>query len=83
MLHVRLLGFPGFGAPGLEAEPGIRQNRFYRGYGDCIGIMEKKFETTIEYWGNTGIMEKKMETSKRTAIYKGFRCLCKQLRPTC
>ena len=26
-----------------------------------IGIMEKKMETTIVYWGYIGIMEKKME----------------------
>ena len=36
----------------------------YRGY---IGIMEKKMETTIVYWGYRGgyigIMEKKMETT--------------------
>ena len=29
----------------------------------CIGIMEKKMETTTVDWGNTGIMEKKMETT--------------------
>ena len=28
-----------------------------------MGIMEKKMETTIIYWGNMGIMEKKMETT--------------------
>ena len=27
-----------------------------------IGIMEKKMETTIVYWGYIGIMENKMET---------------------
>ena len=28
-----------------------------------MGIMEKKMETTIVYWGNLGIMEKKMEAT--------------------
>ena len=28
-----------------------------------MGMMEKKMETTIVYWGNLGIMEKKMETT--------------------
>ena len=28
-----------------------------------FGIMEKKMETTIIYWGYIGIMEKKMETT--------------------
>ena len=28
-----------------------------------IGIMEKKMETTIVYWGYIGIMENKMETT--------------------
>ena len=28
-----------------------------------MGIMEKKMETTIVYWGNIGIMEKKMEAT--------------------
>ena len=28
-----------------------------------MGIMEKKMETTIVYWGYMGIMEKKMETT--------------------
>ena len=28
-----------------------------------IGIMEKKTETTIVYWGYIGIMEKKLETT--------------------
>ena len=28
-----------------------------------IGIMEKKMETTIVYWGDKGIVEKKMETT--------------------
>ena len=31
-----------------------------RGY---IGIMEKKMETTVVYWGNIGIMENKMEAT--------------------
>ena len=26
-----------------------------------MGMMEKKMETTIVYWGNLGIMERKME----------------------
>ena len=34
-----------------------------------IGIMEKKMETTIVYWGYIGIMEKKMET---TIVYWGY-----------
>ena len=34
-----------------------------------IGIMEKKMETTIEYWGQIGIMENQMET---TIEYKGY-----------
>ena len=29
----------------------------------CIGIMEKKMETTIVYWGYIGILEKKMEAT--------------------
>ena len=33
------------------------------------GIMEKKMETTIVYWGYIGIMEKKMET---TIVYWGY-----------
>ena len=28
-----------------------------------MGIMEKKIETTIVYWGNLGIMEEKMEAT--------------------
>ena len=28
-----------------------------------IGIMEKKMETTVVYWGNIGRMENKMETT--------------------
>ena len=28
-----------------------------------LGIMEKKMETTIVYWGYMGIMEKEMETT--------------------
>ena len=28
-----------------------------------VGIMEKKMETTIVYWGYIGIMEKNMETT--------------------
>ena len=28
-----------------------------------MGIMEKKMEATIVYWGYIGIMEKKMETT--------------------
>ena len=28
-----------------------------------VGIMEKKMETTIVYWGNIGRMEKKMDTT--------------------
>ena len=39
-----------------------------------IGIMEKKMEATIVYWGFIGIREKKMET---TIVYRvcreGFR----------
>ena len=31
-----------------------------RGY---IGIIEKKMETTVVYWGNIGIMENKMEAT--------------------
>ena len=34
-----------------------------------VGIMEKKMETTIIYWGYNGIMEEKMET---TIIYWGY-----------
>ena len=34
-----------------------------------IGIMEKKIETTIVYWGYKGIMEKKIET---TIVYWGY-----------
>ena len=34
-----------------------------------FGIMEKKMETTIVYWGYIGIMEKKMET---TIVYWGY-----------
>ena len=33
-----------------------------------MGIMEKKVETTIVYWGNIGIMEKKMETTRVPTI---------------
>ena len=37
----------------------------YRDYiGFTFGIMEKKMETTIVYWGFVGIMEKKMETTR-------------------
>ena len=35
----------------------------------AVGIMEKKMETTIIYWGYNGIMEEKMET---TIIYWGY-----------
>ena len=28
-----------------------------------IGMMEKKMEVTVVYWGYIGIMEKKMETT--------------------
>ena len=35
----------------------------------CIGIMEKKMETTIVYWGYTGIMETNMES---TTAYWGY-----------
>ena len=36
----------------------------YRGYiGVIWGIMEKKMETTIVYWGYVGIMENKMEAT--------------------
>ena len=28
-----------------------------------MGIMEKKMETTIVYWGHIGMMEKKTETT--------------------
>ena len=28
-----------------------------------MGIMEKKMEATIVYWGNIGIMQKKMEAT--------------------
>ena len=38
-------------------------------YREYIGIMEKKMETTLEYWGYIGIMEKKMET---TLVYWGL-----------
>ena len=30
-----------------------------------MGIMEKKMETTIAYWGCTGTMEKTMEATRR------------------
>ena len=36
-----------------------------------MGIMEKKMETTIVYWGYIGIMENKMETT--IMGYTGFR----------
>ena len=36
-----------------------------------MGIMEKKMETTIVYWGYIGIMEKKMETTV-TIVYWGY-----------
>ena len=39
------------------------------GMSGAIGIMEKKMETTIVYWGYVGIMEKKMET---TIVYWGY-----------
>ena len=34
-----------------------------------MGIMAKKMETTIVYWGNIGIIEKKMKT---TIVYWGY-----------
>ena len=34
-----------------------------------IGVMEKKMETTVVYWGYIGIMEKNMET---TIVYWGY-----------
>ena len=39
---------------GLRAPPDIHA---------ITGIMEKKMETTIVYWGYIGIMEKNMETT--------------------
>ena len=35
----------------------------------CMGIMKKKMETTVVYWGYIGIMEKKMET---TVVHGGY-----------
>ena len=35
-----------------------------------IGIMEKKMETTIIYWGYIGIMEKNMETTIILGLYR-------------
>ena len=32
-------------------------------WGQRVGILEKKMETTIVYWGYMGIMENKMETT--------------------
>ena len=37
----------------------------------CIGIIEKKVETTIVYWDYVGIMEKKMETIEIKRDYIG------------
>ena len=37
-----------------------------------IGIMEKKMETTVEYWGYIGIMEKNMETTTVSWAYMGI-----------
>ena len=34
-----------------------------------LGIMEKKMETTIVYWGYMGIMENKMETTIILGLY--------------
>ena len=31
--------------------------------GGILGIMEKRMETTIVYWGYIGLMEKKMEAT--------------------
>ena len=45
------LGFRGLGFRGLEL------------CGGYMGIMEKKMETTIAYWGNLGIMDRKMEAT--------------------
>ena len=51
--------------------PGYYETRKLRlGYiGVIYGIMEKKIETTIVYWGNIGIMEKEMEA---TIVYWGY-----------
>ena len=42
------------------------------------GIMEKKMEATIIYWGYIGIMEKKMETTR----YSACLYLALALKPT-
>ena len=36
---------------------------FIQGNIDFMGIMEKRMETTVIYWGYIGIMEKRMETT--------------------
>ena len=52
---------------------------------DHIGIMEKKTETSIVYWGYIGFMEKKMETEYvRGACvqrYTPFADICKAQWP--
>ena len=35
-----------------------------------MGIMEKKMETTIVYWGNIGIMENKLEATIMGLYYE-------------
>ena len=47
----------------------ITNPRLAQYIGVYIGIMEKKVETTMVYWGYIGIMEKKMET---TIVYWGL-----------
>ena len=37
--------------------------------GVILGLMEKKMEATMVYWGYMGIMEKKMEA---TIVYWGY-----------
>ena len=48
---------------------GMIEGFYFIVYWGCIGITEKKTETTIVYWGYTGIIEKKMET---TRVYWGY-----------
>ena len=51
-----------------------------------LGIMEKKMETTIVYWGYIGIMKNKMETTRNSIIkYPGLRASAssKPLRSHC
>ena len=49
--------------------PTVKSSEVYSYIGVYIGIMEKRMETTVIYWGYIGIMEKKMET---TIIYWGL-----------